>query len=40
MSSKSWHYERARLLRIKELKRVNKIFNPYYFSNKQKEVNS
>ena len=35
MSNKSWLYERARLLRIKELKRVNKIFNSYYFSNKK-----
>ena len=37
MSKKSWLYEKSRLLKIKELKRVNKIFNPYYFSNNKKE---
>ena len=38
MSEKSYIYEKARLKKIKEIKRVDKIFHPFYFSN-QKEIN-
>jgi hypothetical protein len=35
MSEKNYIYEKARLKKIKEQKRVAKIFHPFFFSNKK-----